>query len=291
MSTVLAPVATLPVTQWRDVIHMEAGVQLAVAGWIPDHPKAIALVSHGHAEHLGRYGHVITALVAEGFAVYGIDHRGHGRSTGTRALIEDIDRVARDLHVLSLFARDRHRGLPTVLIGHSMGGLIALRYTLLHQQVLAGLVTSGPALVIDHESSRMEVAGGKLLAAFAPGAPLARGSSSRCGLSTDPEICEQARIDHRNWNGPTCVGSAVAMLRAAEDTRQRLGEITLPLLAMHGADDHITHPRGTGLIDERVASVDKTVIFWEGMRHEVFNEVGRAEVLATLRSWLAERFG
>lgn len=286
--------APLPVRQWRDVINMEPGVQVAVAGWLPERPKAIALISHGHCEHMGRYGHVVAPLVAEGFAVYGIDHRGHGRSSGTRALITDFDRVADDLHVLAIHTGRTFPGLPTALIGHSMGGLIALRYALRYQQELAGLVTSGPALIIDEGVPDAVSAIGKVLGKVAPTAPTPRPPhDSRVhedtGLSEESFVSEQFKIDHRNWHGPTRLGTASAMLESAANTRERFGELRLPLLAMHGGADTITSPRGTELLYEGVASEDKTIILWEGRGHEIFNSPDRDNVIETMRRWLADR--
>lgn len=281
--------ATLPVTQWRGVIHMEAGVQLAAAGWIPANPKAIALISHGHREHFGRYGHIVDALVADGFAVYGQDHLGHGRSSGARALITNFDRVADDLHVLAIHARSRHPDIPMVLVGHSMGGLIALRYALTYQAELAALVTSGPAVIINEGVSPIKETIGKAIGRVAPLAPLPHGDSSGCGLSTERYICEQFAIDHRTWHGDTRLGTVSAMLDAAEDTRARFREIRVPLLAMHGMIDTVTHPRGAELLYDGAASEDKTIIMWEGRRHEIFNSPGRETVIETMRHWLAER--
>jgi alpha-beta hydrolase superfamily lysophospholipase len=243
----------------------------------------------GHCEHLGRYGHVIAALVADGFAVYGLDHRGHGRSSGPRALITDFDRVADDLHVLGIHAAHRHPALPVALIGHSMGGLIALRYALKHQHELAALVTSGPALIIDEGEPRAKVVAGKVAGRLAPMAPYLRDKGTGCGLATERWVCEHFWIDHRNWNGDTRLGTVATMLEAAEDTRERAGELRLPLLAMHGAADRITAPRGTELLHERASSEDKTIVLWDGMKHEIFNSPGRDEVIATMRRWLAER--
>ncbi len=292
MTTTLAitPVH-LPVTQWHDVIHMQPGVQVAAAGWNPERPKAIALLSHGHAEHLGRYSHVVSSLADDGFAVYGADHRGHGRSTGTRALVMSFDQLVQDFHVLALYAQQRHSGLPIVLIGHSMGGLIALRYALRHQRMLAALVTSGPALIIDEGVPLPVVFAGKIASKVAPKVQLPRSRAERCELSREPMVRQHLDIDHRVWRGQARLRTAAMMLAAAEETRGRLGEITLPLLAMHGAEDRVTSPRGTELMRERVASTDKTVILWEGMRHEIFNAPERAEVIGTMQSWLADQFG
>ncbi|HYH13217.1 MAG TPA: alpha/beta hydrolase [Thermomicrobiales bacterium] len=282
---------TLPVSQWRDVINLEPGVQLAATGWIPRAPKGVVLLSHGHAEHLGRYGHVVSALVSDGFAVYGLDHRGHGRSTGLRAMISDFDRIADDLHVLGLHASRRHHGLPIVLIGHSMGGLIALRYALRYQAELAALVTSGPAVIIDEGMSATAVKAGRTLASRLPLAPVPRARGQGCGLSTDRSICEQFGIDHRTWHGDTRLGTAAAMLDAGEDTRNRFGELRLPLLAMHGANDTVTYPSGTQMLYDGAASQDKTIILWKGLRHELFNAPNRTEVIGTMRRWLNERIG
>ena|SRR5690606_19035642 len=279
----------VPVIQWRDVINLEPGVQLAAAGWIPQEPKGVALLCHGHAEHLGRYAHVVAALVGDGFAVYGLDHRGHGRSTGVRVMIDDFDRIADDFHVLGLHAAMRHRGLPVALIGHSMGGLIALRYALKYQDELAVLVTSGPALIIDEETPPLAVKAARVLAGRLPTAPVPRGKGHGCGLSTDRSICEQFGIDHRTWHGDTRLGTAAAMVAAGEDTRNRFHELRLPLLAMHGAADTTTYPRGTRLLYEGAASEDKTIILWEGLRHEIFNAPNRAEVIDTMRRWLNDR--
>ena len=285
---------TLPVTQWRDVINMEPGVQLAAAGWIPEHPKAIALISHGHVEHLGRYGHVVNALVGDGFAVYGQDHRGHGRSSGPRALITDFDRTADDLHILAVRARHRQPGIPMVLIGHSMGGLIALRYALKYQDELTGVVTSGPAVIIDEGVPEAVSTIGKVFGKVAPTAPTHRPQHNAAvdedtGLSEASFVAEQFEIDHRNWHGDTMLGTASAMLESAENTRERFGELRLPLLAMHGSDDTITSPRGTELLYAGASSGDKTIIVWKGCEHEIFSAPGRDTVIETMRLWLTER--
>src|SRR5690625_7359025 len=88
----------------------------------------IAVLCHGYGEHIGRYDWVARTLNEAGAAVYGADHAGHGRSAGPRVLIADFEPVVEDLHRVVEYARTRHPGLPTLLIGHSMGGMIAARY-------------------------------------------------------------------------------------------------------------------------------------------------------------------
>ena len=88
------------------------------------------VIAHGAGEHSGRYAHVAARLIAEGFAVYAIDHRGHGRSEGPRALIDRIDNAVADLDSLTVLAASKHPAAPLFLLGHSMGGAISLRYAM-----------------------------------------------------------------------------------------------------------------------------------------------------------------
>src|SRR5262249_27157863 len=99
--------------------------------WVPPEPaRAIVVVVHGLHEHSARYAHVGTRLAEAGFATYAADHRGHGRSDGQRANIERMALIQADLRSFVRFAAERHRDLPMFMVGHSLGGLIALRYAI-----------------------------------------------------------------------------------------------------------------------------------------------------------------
>jgi len=117
--------------------------RVAVRCWPNPDARYIALIAHGYGEHIGRYEHVAERLVAHGATVYGPDHLGHGRSEGERALIATIDDIVTDLHAVTERSRADHPGLPIVLIGHSMGGIIASGYAQRHRDELAALVLSG----------------------------------------------------------------------------------------------------------------------------------------------------
>ena len=119
---------------------------VVVHRWPNPGARYIALLSHGYGEHARRYDHVAERLVADGAVVYAPDHHGHGRSDGERALVHDLDRAVEDMHTLAGRVSGEHPGLPTVLIGHSMGGLIATRYGQRFGGELKALVLSGPAV-------------------------------------------------------------------------------------------------------------------------------------------------
>lgn len=278
----------LPVAPARDVLHAPDGTALAIARWLPEAPRATVLLSHGYGEHIGRYGHVITALAARDYAVFALDHRGHGRSSGPRAQIRRFDDYVDDLHLLARQARQTLPGLPLVLLGHSMGGLIAVRYALQHQSALAALITTGAALLVGEDVPTPLRRLGGLVAAVAPAAPVRTGPKDV--LSTDPAVERDFACDPRCHGGPVKAALGHAFSSAAADARPRLGTLTLPLLTMHGAADQLTDPTGSRLLHARAASPDKTLHLWPGLKHELFNEPSRHEVITVMLGWLDERF-
>ncbi len=291
-ATAPSPVSSrtsLPVTAVRGVLHAPDGTALATARWLPASPRAVVLLAHGYGEHIGRYGHVVTALAARGYAVVAQDHRGHGRSSGPRAQIHRFDDYVDDLHLLASDARHTLPGLPVVLLGHSMGGLIAVRYALRHQSKLAALITSGVALHIGEDVPTPVRHLGRLIAAVAPNLPVRK--SVEDVLSTDPTVERDFERDPRCYSGPVKAALGHAFSAAAADARRQVAHLTLPLLVMHGAADQLTDPAGSQLLYTRAASPDKTLRLWPGLKHEIFNEPARAEVIAFMLDWLDGRVG
>lgn len=275
------------VTETRGEIRTPDGITLSTAAWVPGHPRVVALLAHGHAEHMGRYGHVIEALTAYGYAVHGQDHRGHGRSSGERALVMRFDDYIDDFRLMARQAQAAHPVLPVVLIGHSMGGLIAARYALAFGAGLTALVTSGAAFIIDEGVPKPAKLAARLISRIAPKAPVPRSAGEV--LSYDPAVGEAFRNDPLNYHGKTRMRTAVEMSEAGADALERAPALRLPYLAMHGADDTLTRSRGTELFYERASSADKTLMLWPHMKHEIFNEIEGQTVLEFMIDWLDER--
>jgi len=264
------------------------GVRLRGGAWLPDRPpRAVVVLSHGKDEHTGRYLHVIDALTGRDYAVYAHDHRGHGRSDGPRGVIVRFDDYVDDIHLLVEYGRSMHPDLPLFLLGHSMGGLIAARYALLHQGLLAGLILSGPALLIGEDVPEWKKQVMLLLGRIAPNQHLPMSPPGT--LSRDPEIDELFLNDPLCYNEPTRVGFARALYLAVENTRPRGNELTIPLLLMHGAADTLTSPRGSEEVFHAVASPDKTLKLWPDNRHEIFNDLDKESVIAFMLAWIEAR--
>ncbi|GAA3726215.1 alpha-beta hydrolase superfamily lysophospholipase [Spinactinospora alkalitolerans] len=231
-------------------------------------PTWLAVLVHGYGEHIGRYDGVARLLCAEGAAVYGPDHRGHGRSSGERVLIEDFADVVEDVHRVVTQARSAYRSIPLVVIGHSMGGLIAARYAQRYRGDLAGLVLSGP--VLGRWSAIEELAGLEEI----PDAPI-----DPATLSRDPSVGAAYTADELVWHGPFKRPTVLAIVREMERAAADGTVDGLPLLWVHGSDDRLVPVSGTKVGIESLAGPDFTARIFPGARHEVFNEVNRDEVL------------
>src|SRR5438270_291626 len=168
-------------------------------GWRPSgEPRAVVVIVHGIGERAGRYGHVAARLNAAGFAAYALDHRGHGRSSGPRGLIDRMDNAVEDVDSLVSLAATRHAGRPLHLLGHSMGGAIAITYALRHQERLRGLLLSSAAASLGsaRSSTRLEA---KALAAVAPTAGIMEIDPSL--VSHDPAVVRAYREDPLVYQG------------------------------------------------------------------------------------------
>jgi acylglycerol lipase len=261
-----------------------AGKKLYWQAWLPDgDAKAIVLIVHGVAEHGGRYAHVGSALSARGYAVYAIDHRGHGRSEGSRTLIDSVDQVVADLHAFTAVMRSDHPGVPLFLLGHSMGGALSYAYALEHQDQLAGLVLSAPPLVFEGINP-IQLAAGKLLSRIAPGMGVAQVDAST--ISRDPDVMKRYDEDPLNFRGKLAARTVAELVNLADAAPQRLPEIKVPLLVFQGTDDRLVSTKSAPLAHAKAGSADKTLKLWEGLRHETMNEPEKDEVIGVVADWL-----
>lgn len=249
--------------------------RVQVRRWPIDNPKRLVVLVHGYGEHIGRYEHVARWLCEHGAVCYGVDHRGHGTSSGERVLIDDFAGIVEDVHRVVTQARTAYRALPLVVVGHSMGGLIAARYVQTHPEEVSGLVLSGPVLgewaVVDELLAHDEI----------PEVPI-----DPATLSRDPEVGAAYAADELVWHGPfkrpTLEAFRVELARATA-----AGKVEAPLLWLHGSDDALVPLEGTVRGILTLAGPDTTARIFPGARHEVFNETNRDEVLGEVARFAA----
>ncbi|QLQ09547.1 MAG: lysophospholipase [Nocardioidaceae bacterium] len=252
--------------------------------WLPENPRAVVMLIHGIAEHTGRYEHVAKRLVDEGYAVYGLDHHGHGRSDGTGGNIGSMAGVVSDVAHLRRIATVATPDVPVFVLGHSLGGLIALDYvTGGGQQGLAGLVLSGAAVEAS-VGSKLERKLAPVLSKIAPNLGVA--DLGIDNISRDPVVVQAYRDDPLVYTGKVRARTGAEGLAAMERVTGKLGIIELPLLILHGSEDKLADPSGAQLVRDRAKSQDKTVKIYDGLFHEIFNEPEQQTVLGDLVGWL-----
>ena len=261
-------------------------VELYWQGWLPPSPRGVLLLCHGLGEHAGRYGNVVDAVVPDGWAVYGLDLRGHGLSGGRRAHIERYADFLADVDVFRRTVVARHPGLPVVLLGHSMGGQIALAYALDHQDDLAGLVLSAPALQAP-PVPRAVRAVAPALARVTP--RLRRAVVDIATISRDEAVVTDYRTDALVHQGHPTIALSLALAEQMTLLPARVRDLRLPLLVQHGTDDRICPPDGSRALAESVGTDDLTVRWYDGFWHEIYHEPERERPLADLREWLDRR--
>jgi alpha-beta hydrolase superfamily lysophospholipase len=263
-----------------------AGAQHFWRAWLPETPaKAAVLLVHGYAEHIGRYEKFAQTLNAAGIGVYALDLWGHGKSDGTYGFVPAFSAYTDGVEALLGEIAQRHPDTPRFLIGHSMGGLIAAGHLLTHQSHYAGAILSGPAIKPAEEPSKLLIWVSRLLSAIAPKLGVLALDAS--GVSRDPTVVAAYVADPLVYSGKMSARLAAEMFDAMAAVRAQAGEITLPILLLHGAADRLTAPEGSRYLSEHVASADRTLKLYPGLYHEIFNEPEREAVLSDVTAWIA----
>lgn len=264
------------------------GTTIVYDRWVPEQPAVATLVlSHGVGEHARRYDHVVTQLTGLGFVVFALDHRGHGRSGGKRVHLDNWTDFTDDMATLFGIVSAEYPTHQKFLLGHSMGGAIALSYAIEHQADLAGLLLSGPGVLVHRGVPKPVLIAGKFLGKFFPDLPIRTLDVS--AISRDPAVVAAYKNDERVWQGKIPAGIARGMVQASESFPHYLSTLTLPILLQHGAADRLTAAAGSELVANSVASTDVTLKIYPGLFHEIFNEPEQDEVLTDLSGWLRQR--
>jgi alpha-beta hydrolase superfamily lysophospholipase len=290
------------------------GVSVAYRRWEPDGDvRGVVQIVHGASEHSGRYGRLAAALTGHGLAVYAMDLRGHGRTAESTGIGRfggvSIDRVLDDVHAVHLLIAERHPGVPRVLLGHSMGSIIALASAERDGADLAGLVLSGPLGVAPQLADMVTLleeavavgagdnaldALGSFNQAFEPARTpfdwLTRDPAEVDAYIADPLCGDQMQLTAAYAAGIFGMGVGAATPEAVAQLPDGL-----PVLLLSGQRDPVGGADAAQvtalaeLLRERGLPVEQHV--YPDARHEVFNETNRDEVVADLLTWIDQRIG
>jgi alpha-beta hydrolase superfamily lysophospholipase len=248
---------------------------LSVHHWRDGAARYVVLLAHGLGEHARRYDHVAARLVADGGEVYAPDHYGHGGSDGERAVVDDLAAMVEDLRAVAVRVGAKQAAIPMVLVGHSMGAVIAARYAQLHGDELAALVLSGPPL-----------GDNPALAALLDMDPFPDVPIDPAVLSRDPAVGAAYAADPLVYHGPLTLTTLQGIFAGVEAVAQggELGE--LPTLWIHGEVDELAplEPARAAIAHLRGRHFEEKV--YPQARHEIFNETNKDEVIEDVLAFI-----
>ncbi|MDZ7265886.1 MAG: lysophospholipase [candidate division KSB1 bacterium] len=256
--------------------------------WLPGGgARAVLVVVHGLAEHSGRYLNLVDYFVPRGLAVYAFDQQGHGRSPGRRAHIASFGDFVDDLEIFCGRVRRLQPGLPCLLVGHSMGGTIALAYAVSGRCRCEGLILSAPGLKSNANVPPLLMALSSLLSRCTP--TLRAVQLEAAAISRDPQVVAAYENDPLVFHGKITARLGRELLDIMTILEQDCAKLALPLLILHGTADRLTDPAGSQNLLARAAAADKTLKLYPGFYHELFNEPGKETVFADMAEWLEQR--
>ncbi len=253
--------------------------------WLPEgEEKAIIMIVHGVGEYCGRYANVVNHFVPLGYAVYGLDHIGHGKSSGEREYIRRFEDFTEPVKTYFEMIDDRYPGKPVFIYGHSLGALISLFHLLDHQASYKGAIISAPPVKIPDNISPLTITLGKILSTVAPMAGIL--ALDTAGLSHDPEVVKSYNNDPLVFHGKITACISAGMLRAMIRVNEEAAKISLPIFILQGGGDKIVDPAGATQLYEKVGSNKKILKIYEDLFHEVHNEPERLTMFNDLNTWI-----
>lgn len=260
------------------------GLRIFTRSWRPEsNPRAVIVLVHGFNSHSGYYVWAAEQLMASGLAVYALDLRGRGRSDGERYYVDKFAEYQADVDLVVRLSRAREPALPTFILGHSAGGVVACNYVLDHQADIAGLVCESFAYQVPAPDFAISVLKG--ISHLAPHAHVLK--LKKEDFSRDPKVTQALLDDPLLENEVQPTRTVAEMARADDRLKRDFPQFKLPLLIIHGTKDVVTRPEGSKEFYARASSADKTLKLYEGYWHDPLNDIGKEMVIADIRDWIA----
>jgi acylglycerol lipase len=265
------------------------GTVLRTRRWTSESPaRATVLIIHGYGEHSGRYAYVASQLMLRGYDVAAVDLRGHGESEGLpRGYVESLDLYLSDVQAFLKNARPMD-GRSAFVLAQSAGGLLtALLGAREGLEGMTGAVLCSPLLRAPDSTNPILRHVAKFLDRVAPRLPVTKIDVHN--LSHDPTVARRYLEDPLNLNMRVPVHVGLGFLAGMAKAQAAASGVKIPLLALHGTADQTADPQGTIDFVEEAASADKTLKLYNGLYHELLNEMERDSVIDTVCDWMDAR--
>ena len=270
-----------PATEER--LGTTGGLTLFVRSWRPDaNARGLVVIVPGFNSHSGYYGWVAEQLVASDLAVYAVDLRGRGQSDGERFYVDKFGDYVDDVSAAVRLAKSREPGLPTFLLGHSAGGVVACLYALDYPHELTGLISESFANEIPAPDFALAVFKG--LGHVAPHAHILHLKNEI--FTRDPKAVQAMDADPLIAHETQPTKTLAEMVRADERLKKEFPSMTLPVLILHGTADQATKPSGSKRFYEAAGSQDKTLKLYDGHYHDLLNDLDKEVVMTDITNWI-----
>lgn len=265
-----------------------ASIDIYYQAWLAKKPKAVVVLVHGIGEHSSRYMNIIESQKSSTISFYSMDLRGHGKSGGKRGHVTSFIDYVYDLKLLINKVKENNPELPIYLVGHSLGGLIATRFSLTYQEDISGLILLSPAFRSMKALKGIKKFFVALMLKISPSF-LFKNNLSPEDLTHDKAIVKEYISDELVHNKISASWIKQYFVNG-EYCLERASEIKSPLLVLHGKNDKIVDISGAEQFVEKVNSKDKTIQIFDELYHELMNEKknDRIKVLSTINKWIAE---
>jgi len=269
----------------EDQIRAFDGLRLYIRRSKAEDARGEVIIIHGFGEHSGRYGLLTEHLVRNGYSVTSYDQRGHGQSEGLSGHVERFSDYENDLDKVISLTKSQADASRLFLTGHSMGGLVTLRYLARDSSDrVAGAVISAPLLGLAVEAPAYKLLIARISARLAP--------RMRMNNEIDPMVLSRDSDVGRAYAADPLVHHLVSVgwfaeaTRAMQEIKEQAGSIKLPILVMHGTDDKLASIEATRMFFDKIGSDDKELILYKDYYHELFNEPEKEEIYARVTDWL-----
>ena len=264
-------------------VETTGGLTLFVRSWRPDaNARGLVVIVPGFNSHSGYYAWVAEQLVAAGLVVYALDLRGRGQSDGERFYVEKFTDYVDDTSAVVTLSKSREPGLPTFLLGHSAGGVVACLYALDYAGELTGLISESFANEIPAPDFALAVFKG--LGHIAPHAHILHLKNEI--FTRDPKAVQVMDADPLIAHETQPTKTLAEMVRADERLKREFPSMILPVLILHGTADQATKPSGSQRFYDTVGSQDKTLKLYDGHFHDLLNDLDKEVVMADIKDWI-----
>lgn len=261
------------------------GLKLFAISWQSEEvpAKAVVTLAHGMGEHIERYEHVAEVLTKEGIVLVGYDHRGHGKSEGSRGHIPSYEQLMDDVTLALEKTEELFPNLPHFLYGHSMGGGLVANYLVYRQPKLNGAILSAPYFRLTHPQPALKVSMGRLTQNLFPTLTLPTGLNPQ-HISRDKDEV-QKYINDPLVHSKISAKMGISIVDAGEYVIHHADKIRVPTLLMHGTGDQITDPKASELFAKNSDGMVQIQLL-DGLYHEIHNEPEKQVVFDAIIRWI-----